>query len=826
MQRRTAVVFVCLCLFGRALGTSAVWAQAPASGSEPTVTEKAGKQFHAFRITRDSPQIDGKLDEDLWKLAGGIDDLVQDEPENMMPPRERTVIQVAYDDRYLYVAAHCYVQDPSQISAGLGRRGNFPPSDRLWIAFDPRHDHLTGYVFQTNPSGVQGDFGYVDDTRQDNDYEAVWEVATQVTAEGWDAEFRIPFSQMRFGVPPGDQSVWGFNARRDMYLTGEYDEWVPRPRGAQGTVSRFGHLVFGDRLAPPRRVELLPFTLTQIEKASSKKAHGSVNAGLDFRLGLGTSGTLSATIYPDFGQVEADPSVLNLSVFETFFPEKRPFFLEDSQTFVTQFQQFPDFYSRRIGQTPGRFELTSNETLVSKPDQTKILGATKITGKASGWTYGGLGALTDREFATVDQTITDASGTSTIRRIERIMEPRTLYGVGRVQRDLFHGSSTVGAMTTAVVREKDLDAYTGGVDYNFRWARNRYSVSGHTVGTHAPISGTGRSGLGTANNFIFNGKNLTSFVHVDHFGRNFRNADLGFLRTRPNKNDTTASLNLGQPDPWKMFRSIWLSSNAGRQWTDKGLVFGEWVSGGLNMDFTNFWNLNFNVQRNFQRFDDLDTRGGPPILRAAGDTLNVNVTTDSRKRWGVTTTLSGGRDESGAWEGSISPTLRLQPSSRLQTSLSVSHTVAQDVAQWIVNKDADGDGIEDNVYGRLHRDVLSITGRATYAFSRDMTLEAYLQPFVAVGDYTDIRKLARPRSFDFTPVSLTDDPDFNKKSLRGTIVLRWEYIRGSTLFVVWNLSTSDETRPGVFSPLRDLGSTFTGEGANVLAVKVNYWFTP
>ena len=313
---------------------------------------QAAKQLHARRVIGDSPKIDGRFDEEVWLAADKIDDFIQQEPDNMAAPGERTVVQVAYDDRYLYIAARCYTRDAASISAGLGRRGSIPASDRVGIGLDPRHDRLTGYFFTTNPSGVQSDMSLFNDTREDNDYEAVWEVGTSVTSDGWNAEFRIPFSQIRFTVPDGDRSIWGFQVRREIRETGESDLWNAAPRGTQGTVSRFGTLVFEDRLAPPRRIELLPFTLAGRERFS----HGNrtrLDGGLDLRVGLGTAATLSATINPDFGQVELDPAVLNLSIFETFFPEKRPFFLEDSRAFQSPFGQFPMFHSRRIGAAPG-----------------------------------------------------------------------------------------------------------------------------------------------------------------------------------------------------------------------------------------------------------------------------------------------------------------------------------------------------------------------------------------------------------------------------------------------------------------------------------------
>ena len=206
----------------------------------------------------------------------------------------------------------------------------------------------------------------------------------------------------------------------------------------------------------------------------------------------------------------------------------------------------------------------------------------------------------------------------------------------------------------------------------------------------------------------------------------------------------------------------------------------------------------------------------------ASNNFYFNLNTDSRKKWQINPFgFSGGWDVSGAWNGFVNVTLRLQPSDRLQASVSTNYTQAHDVAQWIKNEDLDGDGTDEHVYGRLRRNVVNITGRATYAFSTKMTLEAYMQPFVAVGDYSDIRKLARARSFDFEPVTISGDPDFNKKSLRGTIVMRWEYLPGSTLFLVWNMSNADATRPGVFSPLRDLGSGFAADGTDVFVAKAD-----
>jgi hypothetical protein len=807
--------------------------QTPAvfSREEPAAEDKAGKELHALRLDASTIRIDGRVDDEPWMRAGAISDFLQEEPDNLMPPTETTTVRVVYDDRYLYVAVQMLLRDPADLREGLARRGNAPPSDRVFVALDTSHDHQNAYVFEVNASGVQNDYLQVEDTRTNNDYEAVWEVATLKTGQGWNAEFRIPFSQMRFPAQPGDQTVWGLNVRRDVFARGEQDWWIAKPRGAEGVVSRFGHLVFDDRLTPPRRFELTPYTLGQMQTKSGAAASGAGNAGFDLRVGLGSSATVSATVNPDFGQVEADPSVLNLSVFETFFPEKRPFFLEDSQSLGnSNFGQFPDFYSRRIGQTPNHFELLKSETLVRKPDTTTILGAAKLTGGTRRWTYGALTATTSREFGTVDRKITAVDGSAIPIRQRKLIEPRAVYNVARVLRNILGDTSNVGLIATSVVREKDLNAVTLGGDATLRRDQNRFFWNAHWVGTRAPVDGRLRYGLGGATNVNFNRKHYSLNGHYDRFSRDFRNTDLGFLSSRTNKNDVNGGVNLMQPDPRGIFRSIFVNIYAGHDWTTDGLNLSQWFGVFSNFRYTSFWNTYFHVQRNAQAFDDLDTRGGPPIFRPGNTFYNTGFGSDSRKQFGFGMRATGARDDAGGWWIVYAADSRFHISSRLMGSVGMEMTSARDSAQWIKNLDADGDGKDDglnddHVYGRLRRHVIDITGRATYSFTRDMTLEAYLQPFVAVGDYSNIGRLARPMSFDFAPVTLDDNPDFNRKSVRSTIVLRWEYLRGSALFVVWNLSTSDElARKGVFSPFRDLGGAFGAAGTNTVAIKLSYWF--
>lgn len=789
---------------------------------EPAADAKVGKELRAYRITGAPPRVDGRLDDEAWTVANKLEDLVQNEPDSMAPPTERTTIQVAFDDRAIYVAAYCYMTDPSQIVSALGRRDTLPPSDVIRIGFDPRHDHNTAYIFHVNPAGVQLDDMFFDDTRFSPDYDAVWEARTAIVSDGWVAEFRIPFSQLRFSAPPGQTLTWGFQVRRDIFRKAEFARWVPTPRGEQGNVSRYGHLILEGGIAPPRRLEVLPYSSVRAEHAPNIEADRDFAAGMDMRFGLGPSNTLSATVNPDFGQVEQDPAVLNLSVFETFFPEKRPFFLEDSRIFVLPFPQFPLFHSRRIGQRPGRYALADNETLVYRPEQTTIIGAAKLTGKTGRLTYGALSALTSAEYATVDVTATDTLGNDTVRRAERLIEPQTSYNVARIQRDIRDGTSNLGAVWTGVFRDGDQDAQTAGFDYNFRFKRNLWRWDGHWIGTHAPVDDVIRDGFGGANRVNYSGKHVSFNWHADHFSRHFRNADLGFFGSRPNKTATSFFLSLGDPDPTKYYRRLFGFVGAGTTF-NTDLVLERFANLGMDWNPLNFWYVGWNVGRNFAALDDLDTRGGPPIVSPASNWLNVFVATDQRKTWRVNVNAGMTRDEAGGSSNRIGFFVSLQPASQLQASISANYSYGTTAAQWITNVDTTGDALDEHVYGTLQQDVVDFTGRITYSFTRDLTFQMFLQPFVAVGDYGDIRALARPRSFDFTPVGLDEDPDFNSKSLRTNSVLRWEYRPGSTLFVVWNRSGSDATRPGRFSPWQDLGSAFGAEGTHVFMVKLNYW---
>src|SRR5687768_1411038 len=292
MVHRPFILAGFLAAAGLVLLSHPVFAQGQVrSANEPNRTHKDGKVVRALRITGTAPSIDGRLSDETWQLAEVGGGLTQRDPDNGTPMTDDTRVQIAFDDRYIYVAVSALDSDAKQIAAGLARRDENPPTDYVTIGFDARHDHQTAYNFSTNPSGWQGDFTFYDDTNRDNDYNAVWDVRSEITDTGWTAEFRIPFSQMRFSASPVPGQVWGFNIQRQIRRKSENGTWVPKPRGERGEVSFFGHLVFEQQLPAPGRLELIPYTLARGEFLPARVNEGGASAGLDARWGPGTGAT-------------------------------------------------------------------------------------------------------------------------------------------------------------------------------------------------------------------------------------------------------------------------------------------------------------------------------------------------------------------------------------------------------------------------------------------------------------------------------------------------------------------------------------------------------
>jgi hypothetical protein len=349
-----------------------------------------------------------------------------------------------------------------------------------------------------------------------------------------------------------------------------------------------------------------------------------------------------------------------------------------------------------------------------------------------------------------------------------------------MQRDVLKGSSNIGAILTGVERAGAPGAVTGGIDYALRWKQNTWQWNGTWALTHASPANRpsdSRAGVGGLTNVSLSKKHVYFNTHLEHYDRDFRVSDLGFFGNRNNKTEAEVNLTLTQPDPWSVFRVFQPNVVAHGEWNGEHLLIQDWLQAGLNADFRNFSKVNLYVGWSPSAYDDLDTRGGPPIVTPERTYWGLYANTDSRKLWNISLSLNFGRNDAGGWDNRWNPSITFQPTTRLQASLGASYLTAVNVAQWIENRDADGDGTVDHIYGQLRQHVVDVTARATYAVQRDLSLQVFVQPFVAVGAYDGIKRLTRPRSFDFEPATVAASPDFNSKSLRSNVILRWEYTR-------------------------------------------------
>ncbi|MDP9205352.1 MAG: carbohydrate binding family 9 domain-containing protein, partial [Gemmatimonadota bacterium] len=494
----TAPLYLCAAMLAGMVPPIQAGAQ---SGSYPTqpaanpaVTPAKAAAVRIMRASRAATpiNIDGKLNDPAWSSAVPSGDFTQSYPKIGAPPTDPTEVRVLYDDDALYIGVRMLDARPDSIAAQLARRdASGIYSDWLHVVIDSYHDRRNAFRFSVNPRGVQKDVLHSDDRTEDLNWDAVWQVATTIDSLGWTAEYRIPFSQLRFGAAgKGVERLWGIQVQRDIARRNERDSWSPWKQTDPGYVSFSGDLGGIIDIPTPRRLEIMPYASTKLTRAPGDPANPFYRAndakpsvGADLKYGLPSGLILTATINPDFGQVEVDPAVVNLSAYETFFPEKRPFFVEGASIFnIGSIQGGPSygsqqiFYSRRIGRSPQRFP---NGVYVDAPDATTIFGAGKLTGKVGAWTVGVLNATTGEEKARV----VDAANVESTTPVE----PLTNYFVGRIRRDFRGGSTILNLGGTAVNRDlsdtvfKDLlrsNAEVGSADFEHRWKNRVWTLTG------------------------------------------------------------------------------------------------------------------------------------------------------------------------------------------------------------------------------------------------------------------------------------------------------------------------------------------------------------
>ena len=835
---------------------SAPGAQTPQGPDSTAVVRPTARAVLAAQ----PPVIDGRGEDAVWLAAPTITDFQEWSPTEGKPPRFPTTAQVAYDRGNLYVLFRCFDPHPDSLIRLIGRRDDFPQSDRVIVLLDSYHDRRTGYEFGVTAAGGRYDAAIYDDGNEDAAWDAVWDVATRIDSLGWTAEFRIPLSQLRYG--PQREHTFGFALNRDLYRYNERISWPLFRQSVAGMVSQFAEISGFDGLEPPRRLEAAPYVVTKNvsridEDVAGRAQEFSVGADLKYRVAANV--TLDATINPDFGQVEADPGVLNLTAYETFFPEKRPFFVAGRGLFQMSVNCNNVncggnglFYSRRIGRAPTLAGAYGDTT---SPAFTTILGAAKLTGRlAGGLRMGVLDAVTARVTGVDGQTI----------------EPATNYGVVRLDQDYLSGDGTIGAQVTAVNRGLDewstpylpSSSYAGAVSFRQRLLRRTYEVSalvaGSRVSGSAPVItalqrspvhyfqrpdaglpyDTTRTVLGGDAEEVKFGKVAGRHTRFETSWQRrspgFEINDLGYLQRAGDHNWSTW---FGYSDrhPRTLYREFQWNLNWWQIWSTEGLPLERAANTNLHVTLRNNWGIHFGGTwgQLGATYDDRAARGGPAVRQDPYIAPWLSIGGDDRRRlvpyFYVNYFRSGGGE---AYRLSMGPELNLKLSSRFTASLSFDWSRNDNGYQWYGNA-TDSLGVTHYGFARLRQTTVATTARMNYTISPVMTLQVYAQPFISKGTYSDLRELSatpRAENYDdryapyYDAAAAADPGGFNYKQFRSNVVFRWEYLPGSILFVVWSHgrqgAVGEEGSESFTGDLRDL---FRLPADNTFLVKASYW---
>ena len=854
--------------------------------------EKRQYTTRKITITEKSPSIDGLFNEQVWETVQWEDQFIQHEPYEGRDPSQKTAFKILYDDNNIFVAIKAFDNEPDSIQTRLSRRDNMD-GDLAGIQLDSYFDKRTAFTFITNAGGVKLDFMVTNNgDSEDLSWDPIWFVKTKVVEDGWNAEMKIPLSQLRFDK---DSSlVWGMQFVRFIFRKQELSLWQFVPNNAPGWVHLFGELHGISGINPKRQIEIAPYSVASYN--TYKKEDGNpfkdgkdfnFKAGVDGKIGITNNMILDFTVNPDFGQVEADPSQVNLTAYETYFEEKRPFFIEGKSIF--DFSMFGGdgdmssenlFYSRRIGRRPHGYPDTGPDEYAKVPEFTTILGAAKITGKTKGGlSYGVLESVTAEEKAEIDY-----EGN---RRTE-IVEPLTNYTVGRVIKDFNKGKTVLGGMVTSVhrnVNDSTLNylhssAYSGGIDFTTYWKDKNYYFTLNNVFSH--VNGSEEALLRTQQSSArYFQRPDASHVHVDstrtsltgfggrmeigkqggdHFtygsilmwkSPNLEINDIGFLMST----DEIISILYGGYriwEPFSIFRSFRANLALWHAWDFGGINL---VTGGnlnLNTQFKNYWRFSTGLNIDSQSMSSVMLRGGPMFKSPSGERTWLFVSTDDRKK------LVFEANGFFRWENEKSENsqrfgveINYRPTNTLGFSLEPGLYLKKQVLQYISTESFNSD--PRYLFGYIDRKMASLDFRINLSLTPDLSIQYWGQPFVAAGDYSKFKRITDPLAdrfndryhlfssneityeknsdlylIDENQDSNTDyvfeNPDFNVKEFLSNLVVRWEYVPGSVLYVVWSQSRNGSDPDGRFIINEDIRDMFKITPHNVFLIKLSYRF--
>ncbi len=835
----------------------------------------------------DSPVIDGIIDEGSWDLVEWSSDFVEREPDENTAPTEQTKFKIVYDKKFLHIAFRCFDHDPSKIVKRMSRRDGFE-GDWVEINIDSYHDKRSGFSFTSSVSGVKGDeFISNNGNNWDGSWNPIWYLKTNIDEEGWTAEVKIPFSQLKFGNDK--EQIWGIQVQRRFFRAEERSTWQRIPLDSPGWVSEFGELHGLKEIEAQKQIEIQPYSASQLNTYPEEKGNPfrdgndtKLSAGLDAKIGITNDLTLDLTINPDFGQVDADPAAIALDGFQIFFEERRPFFVENKNIFDFRFADNPDnlFYSRRIGRNPqGRVSLAENEN-VDLPKYSTILGAAKFSGKTkNGWSIGVLESVTDNEYAEIDN-----NGS----RREQIVEPLTNYFVGRAQKDFNNRNSFIGGIFTATnrnLRGDDLNylrksAYTAGIDFQHNWKNRKYYLIGNVVSSH--VLGSREAIRRTQNSLTHLFQRVdASHVKVDTMRTSLTGTggriemgkssvgpwrynttviwrspqlelnDVGFLR-QADEVRQYASLSHQTLKPFGQFRRINTRFEQFSSFDFEGNYNRMQYSLNSNANLKSNWNVNAQIVYKPRIYTNTILQGGPRFRYSEEVFKYLNFGSDGRKKFSFFGGIyhSQGKNDSFSYleyDGGMA----YQPINALTISLNPNFVINKSRTQYVTETSFNGDS--RYITAELSQHTLNATIRLDYSINPNLTIQYYGQPFISRGIYKSFNKVTNPVAdyygdrislFQINQISFTEgdntysvdedsdgtsdysfqNPDFSQVAFNSNLVVRWEYIPGSEIFLVWSqgIFGNANTRDDLFSGIND--QIFQRKPENIFLIKATYRF--
>jgi len=820
------------------------------------------------------PRINGVLDDEVWKQGEWESDFIQQFPYSGQPATEQSYFKILYDHSNLYVALICKDSEPDKIVERLGPRDS-RAGEIAGIALDSYFDKRTAFEFSITVAGQKMDVKHLGDWDFDFNWNAVWDGATSRTDTGWIAEIKLPFSQIRYSNQ--EEHTWGLHFYRVISRKQEANSWDPIPREAPATVYLFGELKGIENIRSSRQVEFLPYALTSYSLLQGEDQSGDFgfNAGLDAKVGISSDFTLDLTVNPDFGQVEADPSVLNLSSFETFYEEKRPFFLEGNDVFDFELAGDIPYYSRRIGSAPSFSNPYEDWTFTDLPDRTTILGAAKLSGKnKNGLSVGLIDGLTASAFGTAY----NEEGSEK----EAIVSPLSNYLVSRIKRDFSDGNTVVGGVFSLVSRFSSdsvsklllpSNAISGGLDLLHYWNNKNYFMEVKAIASQMngsadailqkQLSHTHRfqrpdadylevdslkEQLGGHGALVKVGKNGGSWNF--HLQGQYRSPglnlnDVGYIRQADFMGEEIhGSYEMNDPKNWIRNYSINLSQKA--EWSFGGENTSNQVRASLRLRNNSLWSFSFNSKYEFSILNTRELRGGPALRNDPYYLLGLSVKSNSSKKLygGIGYDFSSTSMEN-SYENSLMFELTWMPVKRFKIS-GLAHLWYWKYHQQYVSS-ISGNISNDYVVGHIDRQTTSFTLRSELYITPEMSIQFYGSPYYSVGDFDAFKRVDQSQASDINDrletLDLTYDestntysyehnaeihsfsnPDFSFTQFRSNLVFRWEYKLGSTLYFVWSHDRSGWE--SAYNPLGDIVSDLFGTGGNhVFMIKANFWFS-